>query len=178
MRYIGVLLPALVAVLLDVSAAPTATLWGSRASVAVAMVAVWGAVRPLDDLFLLTLMIGLGLGLLGNEPLGTSLVALTPVALLATTTVAASRPRRLAMAVGLAAVGTPVYVLLHALLLRLFGGQPDFAMASFRLIGVTTVLTVLSAGLLYLPLALVSRGGTDRARSQRGRSTLIGVKPR
>lgn len=73
----------LAVIVLQLAAAPSFTYLGVHVDLAVAWLACWAALRSTDEVLVLTAVSGVGLGLLGREPFGASLLALLPVVALA-----------------------------------------------------------------------------------------------
>lgn len=102
-----VALGALVAIL-DISAGSTVRAFGGSPSVAVALLAVWGVVRPREEALLIAPAAGVTLGLLGQGPLGAPLLALLPVVLLGAIRAPEASGRRLTAVVLIAITGAVI----------------------------------------------------------------------
>ncbi len=151
-----VLLTALLVALLDLTLLPSMRLLGAHPSGAVAAVAVWSVLRRREEAMLLAPTTGLFLGLLGNEPLGASVLGLAPTVLLATRRDPAASGGRLAATLWAACTGTAAYTVTLAVLLALLRGVPLAPLAVARQMAVGGVLTALLAGVLYWPVARVA----------------------
>ena len=106
------LIPACTTVLLDLALFADVRLLGGQPSATVALIACWSVLRPQDESLILAPVAGLLFGLVGNEPLGTSILALAPVIILSTAWSSTDNRSRLPVAIAVAAAGSAVYVLL------------------------------------------------------------------
>ncbi len=79
MIYYAAIPLTLLVVVLQVAAAPSFNLLGVHADLPLVWLSCWAAIRGRDETMLLIPVAGLGLGLLGREPFGASLLALLPV---------------------------------------------------------------------------------------------------
>ena len=155
---------AVSAAVVDIAFAPGATIFGGRAQVTLVLVALWAALRPQSEAMLLAPVAGLVLGVLGNEPLGASVLALAPVVLLGGMRDGRSTERRFITSIGLVLAATPVYTVALALLSRLFGAGWHIAAGSVGSLAVIMLLNGLVAAVLYWPLARLS--GDPAARNE------------
>jgi rod shape-determining protein MreD len=146
------LLPALAAVLLDLTLAPSLRLFEAQVSFCVAMVAVWGVLRRREETLLLAPLAGLLLGLLGNEPLGTSVLALIPVAALSTRRDPDQPEGRYSAAILAAFMGAAGYVLCVLLIEAAVGRFIPDPLVVLRVTAGGALLTTVLAAVLYWPL--------------------------
>lgn len=144
---------AFVAVLLDVSLAPGATFLGGRPSLVLVLVGLWAALRPEAEVMVLVPVAGLLLGLIGNEPLGASVLALTPFVLLGLTQRPRTSERRFLFAVLLVLTGTLAYALIYTVVARLWGEPAPITVEAMRAVTLAALLNGLLAAVLYWPLA-------------------------
>jgi rod shape-determining protein MreD len=144
---------AFASVLVDVAAAPGAELFGVRAQFTLVLVALWSVLRPPAEVMLLAPAAGLLLGLLGNEPLGVSVLALAPVVLLGLSTNSRSTERRVFSSIVLVVAGTLAYALVHAVLGGIAGGPFPLELGSVRVLLTLCLVNTLLAAVLYWPLA-------------------------
>src|SRR5215207_2790079 len=147
---------AFACVIVDLSFAPGATLFGGRAQVALVVIALWAALRPPDEAMLLAPAAGLLLGLVGNEPLGLSVLAFAPIVALGVLNEERSTERRFVLTIGLVAIGTVVYAVTDLVISRLAGRTIPVAAGTIQTVLVVTLLNVGLAALLYWPLARLS----------------------
>ncbi len=158
---------ALLSVLIDLSFAPGATLFGARPELALVLVALWAALRPQAEAMVLALAAGIGLGLLGSEPLGASVLALAPIVLLGSLSDGRSTERRFIFSIGLVMLGTLVYALALAGASWLLGEGYPLGPGSLRSFGTVMVLNAALAAVLYLPLARISADPAARNELRR-----------
>ena len=158
---------AFVAVLLDIAFAPGALFLGGRAQLTLVVVALWSALRPQAEAMLLAPAAGLLLGLLGNEPLGLSVLAFAPIVVLGGMSEERSTARRFAFTIGLVAIGTLVYALVALIAAPLAGSAIPVGFGSLRAVLVVTVLNLAMAAVLYWPLARMTGDPSARAELRR-----------
>jgi rod shape-determining protein MreD len=159
---------AFACVVLDISFAPGATLLGGRAQLTLVVVALWAALRPEAEVMLLAPVAGVLLGLLGNEPLGLSLIAFTPVVWLGATHEERSTEGRFAFTIGLVAIASLVYVVAAVVIAQVAGDPVPLRLGSLRTIAIVTALNLGLAAVLYWPLARTA--GEPGARPEPRRS--------
>lgn len=144
---------ALLAILLDLTLFAGLRLWGGHPSAVTAVIATWSVLRRREEVMILAPLCGLGLGLLGNEPLGASLIALAVIAFLGWSRTPDRTEGRFLHAMGVAGSGALLYVAILTLVVgaadRVF---PDLASLVRSMAG-AAILTILLAAVLYLPLA-------------------------
>lgn len=160
-------IPVALAVLLDISFAPTASLWGARASLTLAMVVVWCVLRPRAEALTVVTAAGLLLGVLGNEPVGVALIALIPLMLLVEVADDPIVEHPLLSALVLTVIGVISYLVAREVLLAVVGARPTFALGSVRGLVITALLTTAATALLYFPVALLSGRVGANARGRR-----------
>ena len=144
---------AFLAVLLDVSLAPGATFLGGRPSLVLVLVGLWAALRPEAEVMVLAPVAGLLLGLLGNEPLGASVLALAPIVLLGLSQRPRATERRFLFSVLLVVTGTLAYALVYTLVARLWHAPAPFSLGAVREVTLVALLNGVLAAVLYWPLA-------------------------
>ena len=141
------------AALLDLTVTPGIRALGGHPSVCVALVAVWAVLRRREEAMVLAPATGLMLGLLGNEPLGASIVGLAPAVLLASRRDPDVTEGRFVAALGIAAVSAAAYVAVVALAGAATGGGIPSPAETLRAMAGTAVLTAPIAALVYWPVA-------------------------
>jgi rod shape-determining protein MreD len=146
-------LTALLAALLDLTAASRLSLFGGHPSVCVAVVAAWTVLRRRRAAMTLAPLAGIALGLLGNEPLGASVLGLAPVVLLGQLRDRDRPEGRLRATVGLALAGAAAYVLIVALVEAAVFRMVPPVVAVARAGAGAAVLTAALTAVLYWPLA-------------------------
>jgi rod shape-determining protein MreD len=151
---------AVLAAVLDISAAPGYDLWGARPSLSVVVVALWSALRPTGEAMLIAPVAGIALGLLGNEPLGVSVLAFVAIVLVGWLRRPSGAERRFAWALIVVAAGTVITTLLQSLALLAGGAAGAFSASGLRLTGANIVLNLALGAVLYFPLVIVSRSAT------------------
>lgn len=156
MSLVLLLLPAVLTALLDLTTAPTIRLFGAHPSLCVALLSVWAVLRRREEAMVLAPVMGLTLGLLGNEPLGVSVIGLAPVVLLAARRNPEIAEGRFVTALGIAALGAAVYTLVLAVAVSVQGKVAPSPSALLRGLAGTVVLTAAVAALVYLPLMRVA----------------------
>ena len=155
---------AVTAVLVDVAFAPGASLLGARPELTLVLIALWAALRPQSEVMLLAPAAGLALGLLGNEPLGASVLAFAPIVLAAGGRDRTSTERRFVFSIGLVAAGTLVYVLVLAIVSQIVGGPSPLGMGALPTLATVMLLNAVLAAVLYWPLARLT--GDPAARTE------------
>lgn len=151
-----VLLTAVIVTLLDLTILPGVRVFDAHPSAAVATVAVWSVLRRREEAMLLAPATGLGLGLLGNEPLGASILGLAPTVLLGLRRDPATPDGRFTATLWAACLGTVAYTVTLAVLLAALRDVPFAPLALARQTAVSAALTALLAGMLYWPVARVA----------------------
>lgn len=151
------LLLVLSTVLLDLSAAPGATLFGVRPSLTLVVIGLWAALRPPSEAMLIAPAAGVLLGLLGPEPLGLSVLGFVPVVLLGSFARPRGTERRWPAAVGAVIAGTAAYLVILIVCAPLFGAMPPLGLGVLRPIAIVMVLNGALAALLYWPIALAGQ---------------------
>ncbi|MDQ4100524.1 MAG: rod shape-determining protein MreD, partial [Chloroflexota bacterium] len=149
MSTILLLLLAFACVLLEIAFAPGATVFGGRAQLSLVVIALWSVLRPADEAMLLAPAAGLLLGLLGNEPLGLSVLAFAPVVALGMLNEERSIERRFVLTLGLVALGTFVYAVADLTIFRLAGRTIPVAFSTLQAVLVVTILNLVLAAVLY-----------------------------
>lgn len=144
---------AFASVLVDVAAAPGAEIFGVRAQFTLVLVALWSVLRPSAEVMLLAPAAGLLLGLLGSEPLGVSVLALTPIAVLGLSSNSRSTERRVLTSIGLVVAGTLAYALIHGFVSGLLGGPFSLGIDRLRSLFALCLVNAALAAVLYWPLA-------------------------
>ncbi len=144
---------AFASVLVDVAAAPGATFLGVRPQLTLVLIALWSVLRPSAEVMWLAPAAGLMLGLLGNEPLGVSVLALAPVVMLGISSNGRSTERRIFSSIGLVVAGTLAYALVHAILSGVLGRPFPLELGSVRMLLTLCLVNAALAAVLYLPLA-------------------------
>jgi rod shape-determining protein MreD len=167
MSTILLLLLAFACVIVDLSFAPGAALFGGRAQLTLVVIALWAALRPLEESMLLAPAAGLLMGLIGNEPLGLSVLAFAPIVALGATNEERSTERRFILTIGLVAIGTFVYAVADLIISRLAGRTIPVSTATIQPVLVVTALNVGLAALLYWPLARLSVDPSARTELRR-----------
>lgn len=142
--------------LLDLTLFANVQVLGAHPSGVVAAVAVWSVLRRRDEAMLLAPAAGLFLGLLGNEPLGASVLGLAPTVLIAIRRDPRTPDGRFLATLEAAAAGSALYSLTLAVLVTLVGEVPLAPVALARQMITGGLLTVLLAGVLYWPMARVA----------------------
>jgi rod shape-determining protein MreD len=155
MTTILLILLALTAVMVDLAFAPGATLLGVRPQFTLVVIALWAALRPDPEVLLLAPVTGFLLGLLGNEPLGASVLALAPAVVLGLAIVSRSTHRRFAFTMALVAVATPAYVLIVLLVQFMAGARPALGVEWLSALSRLCLANALLAAALYWPLSIL-----------------------
>lgn len=140
-------------VLVDIAAAPGATVFGVRPQLTLVLIALWSVLRPSAEVMWLAPAAGIVLGLLGNEALGVSVLALAPIVVLGLSSSGRSTERRIVTSVGLVVAGTLVYALIHAILNSVLGRPFPLELGSVRMLLILCVVNAALAAMLYWPLA-------------------------
>lgn len=147
---------ALAAVLLDLTFFASFSLWGGHLSASAALVAIWAVLRTREETMALTPLCGLGLGLLGNEPVGASLIGLAVVALLGWLRNPESAEGRFIHAMGVALCGTLLYVAIRSFVTGAVDQALPNAVSIVRATIGSAFLTVPLAGMVYLALVRIA----------------------
>lgn len=161
------LLAALAAALTDLTVTPSFRAFGGHASLSVALVAVWAVLRRPDEAMLLAPAAGLLLGLLGNEPLGASVLALAPAVLLASLRNPASTEGRFTAAMAIAFAAAAAYVVVVTLTEAAVSRSAPAPRDTLRAMVGSAVLTASLAVLLYWPVARAAWQPRVRGRFRR-----------
>ena len=167
MSTVLLLLLAFACVLLEIAFAPGATLFGGRAQLALVVIALWAALRPTAEAMLLAPTAGLLLGLIGNEPLGLSVLAFAPIVALGAMNEERSTEGRFALTIGLVAIGTLVYAVTDLVVSRLAGRTIPVAAGTAQAVLVATLLNVGLAAVLYWPLSRMTADPGARTELRR-----------
>lgn len=156
MSLILLLIPAFLAALLDLTAVPAFRFFGAHPSLSVAIIAVWAVLRRREEAMVMAPAAGLTLGLLGNEPLGASILGLAPVVLLAAMRNPEMTEGRFSIAIGVALAGAAVYVFMVAVLTAIAGKLAPEPLPLLRQMAGTALLTAPLTAMLYLPLVRIA----------------------
>ncbi len=156
MSLLALLIPALMAAILDLALASQLELFGGRPIISVAVVAVWTVLRRREEAMVLAPVTGLLLGLLGSEPLGASVLGLIPVVLIAGLRDPSAAEGRFVMTLIAAAAGAGLYVLVVALTNAGVARVALAPLATIRAALAAVVFTTPVAGLLYFPMTRVA----------------------
>jgi rod shape-determining protein MreD len=145
----------LVVVVLQLAAAPSFSYLGVHPDLLVVWLACWAALRGTQEVLVLVAVAGCGLGLLGREPFGASLLALLPIAALAWLREQRGTKPSVLVAVLGALVAGVVYNLLQAA--AAFAGGDPFGtpLDVVRVAPRAAVLDALIAAIWYWPLRLI-----------------------
>lgn len=163
--YVGAPLTALL-VLLQVSAAPAFTYGGVHADLLVVWLGCWATVRGRQEAMPLIPVAGLGLGLLGGEPLGASLLALLPIIALAALCEASPLRGRFGAALVTVLAGSLCYTFIHAGASLAGGSGVGPPLNLLRVAPRAAILDTITAAVWFWPLRLACgrqvRGGEFR----------------
>jgi rod shape-determining protein MreD len=143
---------AFASVLVDVAAAPGAAVFGVRPQLTLVLIALWSVLRPSAEVMWLAPAAGIMLGLLGNEALGVSVLALAPIVVFGISSNGRSTERRLFSSIGLVVAGTLAYALLHAILSGVLGRPFPLEPGSVRMLLTLCLVNAVLAAMLYWPL--------------------------
>lgn len=154
----------LLAVLLQTSVVPVFSLLGAHANVPLVLVVCWAMVRGQRETLVVVPMAGIGLGLLDGQPVGTALLALIPVVLLAELREARIVEGDFLLALGMIAIATLAYETVFLVTLRLTGETVHWWGGFSRMIVPTAIANTLLMPPLYGLMWLAS-GDLRRARS-------------
>ncbi len=156
----------LLVVILQVAAAPSFNLLGVHADLPVVWLCCWAAVRGWEESILLIPVAGLGLGLLGREPLGASLLALLPVLAIGWLEDGRTGRGRFLTTLLMVFVAGFLYAVIHAAASFVGGEGLGPPLNVLRVAPSAGMLDVLTAALWFWPIRLVfgrrSRGGVFR----------------
>jgi rod shape-determining protein MreD len=150
------LIPAFLAALFDLTVASAFRLFGAQPSITVALLAAWAVLRRREEAMLMAPAAGLVLGLLGNEPLGASMLGLAPVVLLASMRNPEVTEGRIYIAVAVALGGAAAYVLIVAVITSIAGKFAPEPQALLRQMAGTALLTAPMTAMVYFPLARIA----------------------
>jgi hypothetical protein len=156
----------LLVVVLQVAAAPSFHLLGVHADLPVVWLSCWAAVRGRQEAMLLIPLAGLGLGLLGREPLGASLLALLPVLAIGWLEDGRAGRGQFLTTLLMIFVAGFLYSVIHAVASFAGGEGMGPPLNVLRVAPRAAMLDVLTAALWFWPIRLVfgkrSRGGAFR----------------
>lgn len=144
---------AFAAVLVDLAVAPGATLAGARPQFTLVVIALWAALRPELEVMLLAPAAGLLLGVLGNEPLGASVLALAPAVVLGLAGRGRSTKRHFLRTLGLVAAATPAYAAVFLIVGWLAGARPALGLEWITALVRLALVNTLVAAALYWPIS-------------------------
>lgn len=156
MRYFLAAAVILVAVILQTSVVPVLSLLGAHPNVPLILVVCWAMVRGQREALVVIPMAGIAIGLLDGQPLGTALLALIPVALLAEVREARIVEGDLLLAIGAIVVATLAYETLFLITLRLTGETVHWWGSFSRMIIPTAIINTLLMPPLYAMMWLAS----------------------
>jgi hypothetical protein len=144
-------------VLLQVAAAPSFVYLGVHADLPVVWLTCWAAVRGRQEVLPLIAVAGFGLGLLGREPVGASLLALLPIAALAFGLDLHAGPGKYLLTLAAVIVAGVAFNVVHALASVAGGDSIGSPIDILRVAPRAALLDVLTAALWYWPMRLVFR---------------------
>lgn len=156
MSLILLLIPAVVVALLDLTVASALRVFDAQPSISVALLAAWAVLRRREEAMVMAPAAGLVLGLLGNEPLGASMLGLAPVVLLASMRNPEVTEGRFYITVAVALAGAAAYVLTVAVITSIAGKLAPAPLALIRQMAGTALLTALVTAVVYFPLARIA----------------------
>jgi len=153
-------------IVLQVAAAPSFTYLTVHADLVVVWLGCWAVIRGRNEVMVLIPVAGIGLGLLGREPLGTSLLALMPIAALAALYEMRPIRARFLTTIAIVFAASLLYTCIHALA-GFAGGEPlGQPLDVVRVAPRAAVLDAMVAAVWYWPLRVLfsrrARGGEFR----------------
>jgi rod shape-determining protein MreD len=154
----------LLAALVQTSIVPMFSVLGVHPNVVLVLVVSWAMVRGQGEALFVVPMAGIALGLLDGEPLGTALLALIPVVLLAELREARLVEGDFLLAVALIVLATLAYESLFLVTLRLTGETVGWWGSFSRVIVPTAIVNALLLPPFYAMIWLAS-SDVRRARS-------------
>lgn len=149
MSVLLLLLTAAMAALLDLTFSPGLPVLGGHPSFCVALLAVWIVTRPRHEAMIMAPAAGLLLGLLGNEPLGASVLGLIPVVLLGMGRDPDGERPRLTVTLTLALMGGAAYTAIIALVGAVAAERVPPALVTLEAMIGTALGSALPALMLY-----------------------------
>jgi rod shape-determining protein MreD len=167
MIYYGAVPLTIAMVVLQMAASPAVSLLGVHADLVVVWLGCWAAIRGKEELMVLIPVAGIGLGLLGREPLGASLLALMPLAGLAALTELRIVRTGFTTALFVVFFGALCFTVVHAVA-GLAGGEGTRSIvSSVRIAPRAAVLDSLTCLIWYWPMRLVFKRRTYAGQFRR-----------
>ena len=156
MRYYLAAALLLLTALLQTSVVPVFSLLGAHPNVVLVLVVCWAIVRGQREALVVVPMAGIALGLLDGQPVGTALLALIPVVLLAELREARIVEGDFLLALATVVVATLAYETLFLVTLRLTGETVQWWGSFSRIIVPTAIVNALLMPPLYAVMWLAS----------------------
>ncbi|HZP26575.1 MAG TPA: rod shape-determining protein MreD [Dehalococcoidia bacterium] len=170
MKYFWAALSCFLLAVIYVSAMPQAKLFGAAPDLLLVFAVCWAMIRGQDEVLGVIVIAGFFRDFTTGEPVGTSVLALTPIALLATVRELRLVDNDFVPALAVAAVGSLLYQLIAGIVIWLTGEHIGWwTLIGHRLLAAMLV-NVLVTPLLYLPLRWIS--GDLRSQAPRLGPTL------
>lgn len=138
---------------LDVSAMPYVTVLGVTPDLVLIFAACWTMVRGQDEALIVIPMAGFMRDLTTSDPLGTSVLGLAPIAVLAAAVQMRAVDTQFVPTVAVVAAGSAVYGMISMTVLATTGQHILWADGVFRVVFPSSVVNSLFAAIVYLPVS-------------------------
>lgn len=170
MKYLWAGITAFFLIVLCVSAMPHAKLFGAAPNLLLIFVVCWAMIRGQDEVLGVIIIAGFLRDFTTGDPVGVSVLALAPVALLATVREIRLVDNDFVPALGVVAIGTVLFELISGLVIWLTGENVGWmTLIGFKLFP-AMLINVIVTPIIYLPLRWVS--GDLRSQAPRLGPTL------
>jgi len=162
MRYFVVFIIAFLLAMLGVSAMPYVRVLGITPDFVLIFAASWAVVRGQDEALVVVPIAGLAHDLTTSDPLGTSVLAMTPIVLLAAAVQLRSVDSQFLPAVVVVAVASLLYSIISMFVLAAIGQDVSWMQALLRVVLPFAIVNALFTPIVYLPVHWLSPSAQPR----------------
>src|SRR5438132_1881848 len=153
MKYLIAFLLAWFFAVLNVSALPYIKIVGATPDFVLIFAACWAVLREPDEAMIVVPVAGFLRDLAGSDPLGTSVIALAPIVLLAAAVRLRAVDSQFVPTVVVTIAGTAIYSVMSAVTLRATGQDIAWGHFVIRVVLPLTLVNGLFTPFVYLPLS-------------------------
>jgi rod shape-determining protein MreD len=158
--------------MLNVSAMPYIKVLGVTPDLVLIFAASWVIVRGQDEGLVVVPMAGLLHDLVGSDPVGTSVLAMAPIVLLAAAVRLQAMDTDFVPALGVVAAGSLLYGIIAMIVLAVTGEGAPFFYSMLRVIIPAAIVNALFTPIIYLPVHWLSPRKVERFQARRLASQL------
>ena len=169
MRLILAAIVAWLLAVLGVSAMPYLKILGVTPDLVLIFACCWAVIRSHDEAMFVVPIAAVARDLMSSDPVGISLIAFAPIVVLALFARLQALDTEFLPAIGVVAIGTLSFEVIHIFLLALTGTSIEIDYAILRVVIPSIVVNALFTPILYLPVRWLS---SERSSVLRGAGRL------